>query len=185
MSIVDWKLIQLRYEAGQTPYAISQSLGGKPTKQGIAAKAKRDGWQRQPNALTVAEALPIVERARALAGPTKCTADRVAFVLELLGKGSTLALAARAAGISTKTLKRWQQDDPLFAEQCRQARAGKLADWIASIDRAAQTDWKAAKELLTQADDVDGFSRADTHGGITVVLNIDRDGKEPTIIQGN
>jgi hypothetical protein len=50
----DWKLIKLRYEAGQTAYAISQSLGGKPSKQGIHQKAQRDGWQRQDNALTVA-----------------------------------------------------------------------------------------------------------------------------------
>jgi hypothetical protein len=119
-----------------------------------------------------------------MTGPTKCTAERIAFILELLSSGSTEALAARAAGVNVKTLKRWQTEDPLLAEQCRQARAGKLADWIASIDRAATTDWKAAKELLTQADDADGFHRADTQGGITIVLNIDRD-NEGTVIQGN
>ena len=179
---IDWSLIKLRWEGGQTAYEISQSLGGRPSKQGIDSKAKRDSWKRHKNALVVAESLPLVERAKALTGPTKATAERVAFILDCIASGSSPALAARAAGINAKTLKRWQHEDPQFAEQCRQARAGKLCDWIATIDGAAMSgDWKAAKELLEQSADESGFQRTETHGGITVVLNIDRDHTaEPT-----
>ena len=118
-----------------------------------------------------------------MTGPTKVTAERVAFVLDLIGRGSSEALAASAAGISRKTLSRWKSEDPQLLEQMRQARAGKLAEWVSHIDSAASRDWKAAKELLTAAPDATDFSQQ-AAGGITIVLNIDRDDKG-TIIQGN
>lgn len=172
---IDWDLIRIRYESGQTPYAISRDLGGTPTKQGITKRAAKHGWTRMDNGvLAVAEALPIVQRARSLTGPTKCTAERVAFVLDLVSNGASIKLAANAAGIDPKTLKRWCADDPQLEEQLRQARAGKLAEWVSHIDRAARTDWKAAKSLLESSPDADGFNTA-SHGGITIVLNIDRE----------
>lgn len=183
---IDWDLIRLRYESGKTPYAISRDLGGRPSKQGIAKRAQREGWQQDAsNILAVAEQLPIVKQAQALAGPSKCTAERVAFVLELIGRGSSPKMAAAAAGISSKTLSRWTKDDPQLAEQIRQARAGKLCEWVSHIDAAASRDWKAAKDLLAAAPDADDFN-SQHHGGITIVLNIDRDGeayKPSTIIE--
>ena len=182
--MIDWDLIRIRFEGGQSAYAISRDLGGRPSKQGIAKRAAKEGWQVAPNgSLAVAEQLPIVKRAQALAGPGKATAERVAFVLELLGRGASIKLAASAAGISAKTLKRWQDEDPQLAEQMRQARAGKLAEWIAHIDSAAARDWKAADRLLQAAPEAEDFS-AQQHGGITVVLNIDRDHPEGIVIDG-
>ncbi len=175
---IDWDQVRLRFEAGQTPYAISQDLGGRPSKQGIAKRAHKEGWTRRENALSIAEQLPIVERARALTGPTKCTAERIAFVLELVGKGSPIKLAASAAGISDKTLKRWMADDPQLEEQVRQARAGKLSEWISHIDRHSERDWKAADRLLQVSPDAGDFNQVNT-GGITIVLNIDRESERP------
>jgi len=172
---IDWELIRLKYESGQSAYAISRDLGGTPSKQGIAKRAAREGWQQDAsNSLAVAENLPIVKQAQALAGPGKATAERVAFVLELIGRGSSPKMAATAAGITPKTLSRWTKADPQLAEQIRQARAGKLCEWVSHIDAAAARDWKAAKELLAAAPDADDFNQQQT-GGITIVLNIDRE----------
>ena len=174
---IDWKLVRLKYEAGQTAYAISQDLGGRPTKQGIAKRAAREGWtQGNANSLTVAESLPIVERARALTGPTKCTPERIAIILDAVAQGAPESLAAQAAGVCADTLRHWKGRDPQLAEQLRIARAGKLAEWVGHIDKAAQRDWKAADRLLAAAPEMQDWSQAGSHGGITVVLNIDRDG---------
>jgi len=153
----------MKFEAGQTPYAISRDLGGRPTKQGVAKRAAREGWQVQANStVSVAAELPIVKRAQMLTGPTKCTAERV-------------------AGINPKTLKQWTDQDPQLAEQLRQARAGKLAEWIGHIDGAASRDWKAADRLLQAAPEAEDFSQHQ-QGGITIVLNIDRDATQGPVI---
>ena len=41
---IDWDSIKDRWLMGESAYAISKSLGGKPTKQGISQKAKRHKW---------------------------------------------------------------------------------------------------------------------------------------------
>ena len=181
---IDWDFIRIRFEGGQTPYAISRDLGGRPTKQGIAKRAKREGWQQRENsALAIAAELPIVKQAQAMTGPHKSTAERVAFILDLVRRGASIKLAATAAGINPATLKRWQSEDAQLAEQLRQARAGKVAEWIAHIDTAASRDWKAADRLLQAAPEAEDY-RQDTHGGITVVLNIDRDQADGITIDG-
>lgn len=172
---IDWDLVRLKFENGQSAYAISQDLGGKPTKQGIAKRAQREGWQRRTNSLTIAEQLPIVQRAQALTGPHKSTAERVAFILEMVGSGASLKLAATAAGVSPKTLDRWQSEDPQLAERLRQARAGKLCEWLSRIDSASTRDWKAADRLLSASPEAEDWAAANNQGGITIVLNIDRD----------
>ena len=178
---IDWQLVRMKYEAGQSAYRIAADLGGRPSKQGISVRAKKEGWQKgNGNALTIAAELPIVQRAQALTGPTKVTAERLAFVLDLISRGSSESLASSAAGINPKTLSRWKAEDPQLAEQLRQARAGKLAEWVSHIDTAATRDWKAAKELLTAAPDATDFSQQ-AHGGITIVLNIDREETGTTI----
>ena len=180
---IDWQLVRMKYEAGQTAYRISQDMGGRPTKQGITLRPNKEGWNKGAgSAITIANELPIVKQALALAGPTKCTAERVAFVLDLVSRGSSERLTATAAGISAKTLARWKQQDPVLTEQLRQARAGKLAEWIGRIDEAATRDWKAADRLLQASPDLDDWSQTQ-QGGITIVLNIDRD-QQGVVIEG-
>ncbi len=179
---IDWQYIRLRYESGESAYKIAGAMGDRPTKQGIAKRAKREAWIRgNGNALTIASTLPIVKQAQALTGPSKCTAERVAFILDLISRGSTERLASSAAGIDVKTLKRWVKADAQLGEQIRQARAGKLAEWVSHIDRAASSDWKAARELLTTSSDASDWQPQAT-AGITIVLNIDRDAPQPSVV---
>jgi len=177
---IDWSLVRMKYEAGDSAYKIAQDLGGRPTKQGISRRAKAEAWARHNNPLVIARELPIVKRAQLLTGPSKCTAERVAFILELVGKGSNVKLACSAAGIGEKTLKRWCNDDQQLSEQLRQARAGKLAEYVSHIDAAASRDWKAADRLLQVAPEAEDYSQQQV-GGITIVLNIDRDEVKPVV----
>ena len=52
--MIDWASIKHRWVKGESAYAISKSLGGTPTKQGISQKAKRQEWEtlRQPGVLS-------------------------------------------------------------------------------------------------------------------------------------
>ena len=43
---INWDVIHLRYKQGETPYSISKSLGGVPSKVGIMKRAKRESWER-------------------------------------------------------------------------------------------------------------------------------------------
>lgn len=173
---VDWHYIRLRYESGDSAYMIAKALGGRPTKQGIENRAKREGWQRQTNTVSIARNLPIVQRALELSQQnSKATAERIGFALDLISRGSTEALAATAAGVTPETWSRWKREDKQLAEQVRQCRAGKVAEWISRIDTASARDWKAAQALLQAAPEAEGFQGSHGGSGITVVLNIDRD----------
>ena len=48
---IDWQLVRMKFESGQSPYAISRDLGGRPTKQGIAKRAAREGWKVTDNSV--------------------------------------------------------------------------------------------------------------------------------------
>jgi hypothetical protein len=176
---IDWEFIRLRWESGESSYAIAKALG-RPTKQGIDKRIKREAWVRKDNGITVARQLSIVERARAIGNGSKATAERIGLLLELMGKGSTAKLACSVVGISADTLTKWQAIDPQLTEQIRQARNGKVAEWFSHIDMAAKRDWKAADRLLQSAPEAENWQgTGHGSGGITVVLNIDRDGAMP------
>jgi hypothetical protein len=175
---IDWEFIRLRWESGESSYAIAKALG-RPTKQGIDARIKREQWKRHDNAITVARKLPIVQQARSLGPGHKRTPERVGLLLHLIERGSTEKLAAQACGLSQDSLTKWKREDSQLAEQIRQARSGKVAEWIGHIDRAAVTDWRAADKLLQSAPEAEDWSSTHGPGGITVVLNIDRDGLLP------
>jgi hypothetical protein len=117
-----------------------------------------------------------------LSGPTKCSAERVGIILDHIARGAPKNLAAAAAGISAETLRNWEKQDGQLSEQMRIARAGKVAEWIGHIDDHAQRDWKAADRLLQASDEVEGFKAGNSHGGITVVIAIDRDPTPDNIV---
>ena len=184
---IDWTRLRMRWEAGETSYSLSKDLGGTPSKQGIDRRAKTEGWQRGANAINLAEQLPLVQRAKGMAGFTKRTPEVVGTILQSVAQGATLKLAAQSAGVSPDTLRKWQAEDPAFKEQLRICRAGKLVEWLANIDAMARTDWRASKALLDsvskdEADEL-GLARDEPQKsddkGVTIVLNIDRAG-EPT-----
>jgi hypothetical protein len=72
--------------------------------------------------------------------------------------GATYELAARYAGISKDTFDRWRQKaekaapgTPLaqLRERLAEAEGRTAVHWLALINKATQTDWKAASWLLS------------------------------------
>lgn len=167
-----WNQIRLRWSRGESAYSISNSLGGHPTRQAIAKRARERGWSREVDGLVSDKHLrkhPI-----ALGKDSPETRERI---LELLRNGATLKLAAGAMGISPDTLLRWRKEDPLFAAQCHAARHQMLADCSHTLYASAQRDWKAAKHVLAVAPETRGeFSESRTHEPIEVIIHIDRSG---------
>ena len=45
--MTDWPAIKLMYQQGLSCYAISNRFDGKPTRQGIRKRAKREGWETE------------------------------------------------------------------------------------------------------------------------------------------
>ena len=173
----DWDAIHLRYKRGETAYAISKSLGGKPSKVGIMKRAKREGWQRiDEETMRTAENLPIVRRASGSA-LGKRTPENIALILESIEIGATEKVAAGIAGISPKTLTRWKQEDPRFAMEVHARRSQNVAEKLRYINEAAQRDWKAAAWSLER----DPYSREEFSNRNKekempkIILNIHRD----------
>jgi hypothetical protein len=83
------------------------------------------------------------------------TADQLVAMLRL---GNYLYVAVRAAGISRQTFDRWMlrgesdlpEDEPFKAFRARveRARAEGQVRHVATVSRAAETDWRAATWLL-------------------------------------
>lgn len=80
--------------------------------------------------------------------PRKYTEERADKFLQAVRAGATLRLAAHSAGISEDTLARWRRDRADFAEQVSVAEASAAVGWLELINKAAETDWRAALKLL-------------------------------------
>jgi hypothetical protein len=174
--MIDWELIKQRYRQGETAYAISKSLNGKPSKNGIANRAKKEGWdQISPETRTVAENLPIVRRARGSA-LGKRSPENIAVILDAISQGATEKVAAALAGVSAKTITRWKQEDPQLAMEIHARRAQKTAERIQQVERAAEKNWNAAAWLLERdPHSRDEFSKQNRQKEMpTVILRIDR-----------
>ena len=180
---LNWDVIRRRYMRGETPYAISKSLGGKPSKVGITKKAKREEWEQiDDETMRTAENLPIVRRASGSA-LGKRAPENIALILESIEQGATEKVAAGIAGISPKTLTRWKQEDPRLAMEIHARRSQNIAEMLRHINKAAQKDWKAAAWSLER----DPYSREEFSNRNKekempkVFLNIQLD---PVVIEG-
>lgn len=181
----DWTRIRLLYEGGMTPYKIAARYLNRPSAQGIRNRAKKEGWLVNEGSVAAASSLPGMP---ALGSPVNGSYDpeTVGVVLEMIGHGSTEKLACEAAGITQQTLIRWKHERPQFIDLLKQARARKLTEYLANIDRAAATDWKASQTLLEKAPEMEDWKpKQQGDGGVTVVLNIDRDPTGLTAIEGS
>lgn len=174
---INWDVIHLRFKQGETPYAISKSLGGIPSKVGIMKRAKREGWERiDEETMRTAENLPIVRRASGSA-LGKRAPENIALILESIEIGATEKVAAGIAGISPKTLTRWKQEDPRLAMEIHARRSQNVAEMLRHINEAAQRDWKAAAWSLER----DPYSREEFSNRNKekempiIILNIHRD----------
>ena len=173
----NWDVIRLRYMRGETPYAISKSLGGKPSRVAIAKRAKREGWERISEATKhTAKNLPIVRRAEGVA-LSKRTEENISIILDAVERGVSPTIAADLAGISPKTLGRWRKADPQLDLEIRARQAKNTVEDLGTIKDAAQKDWKAAAWSLER----NSYSREeygkqrDDKDQIQIILNIHRD----------
>jgi hypothetical protein len=179
--MIDWNLIKQRYRQGETAYAISKSLNGKPSKNGIANRAEREGWERiSDSTRSVAENLPIVRRARG-SSLGKRSPENIAVILDAISQGATEKVAAALAGVSSKTISRWKQEDPKFAMEIHARRAQKTAERIQQVERAAEKNWNAAAWLLERdPHSREEFSKQNRQKEMpTVILRIDRSSVTP------
>jgi hypothetical protein len=70
-------------------------------------------------------------------------------ILDALRDGATMELAARAAGISPRTLRRWRDRHETFNRKVQRAKAEAGADALDTINEAASDgDWRAASWIL-------------------------------------
>ena len=167
--MIPWDQIQVRWIQCESASAISNSLGGTPTRQGISKRAKKENWKQ----------LPTVSKKHLELSPMQLgqdTPENRGRVLELLEEGVPYKLAAGVIGVSRGTLLNWRKSDPLFQHQCQSARHRALADCAATVFRAKDKDWKAGKYILESAQE----SRGDYHRDrgkepIEVIININRD----------
>lgn len=157
---VNWHEIKARYEAGETAYSIAFDY--PITKQGIAKRAKMEGWGKgNSDWLTVAEQIENVPTAP----NAKSQPVLIAGILEAVSKGASETLAAQAAGIDSKTLSRWKSNSPQLSAAIRTARGQVAIERIDSIEQAHKRgDWKAAAYLL-ERDDTTRDDFGQTQGG--------------------
>lgn len=183
MSDFDWIYIRQCFENGEPANAIAKRMG-RPTKQAILQRAKREGWVAEAlpsSAQNGLPRLPAVAAALSISS-NKLTDELLQTVLGLIAIGSTEEIAAQAAGISARTWQGWKAQEPKLKDLVRRARAGKLSEWIGRIDRASDKDWKAAKALLeAQPETRDYFSSGGGGGRVEVVININREGEGVTV----
>ena len=173
----DWHYIRAKYESGMTAYQLSKRPD-MPSKQAIQNRANKHEWQRAETP----ERLPIVAKALAI-NSTLLTDDLLAVVLDLIANGATQEIAASAAGISPRTWQSWCKQDERLRDAVRRARAGKVAEWMQSIDTASKTDWRAGQWLLqTAAETREAFNKTAESNQLQVVFNIDRQAMSGPVI---
>ena len=185
---IPWNEIKARWESNETAYYIEQDFnrkGQKITRQGIEARAKRDGWVRRADGglMAVAENSPVVQPANGR-NLDKRSPERIAAILETISQGSPAYLAAESNGIDRGTWSRWCKEDYALAEQAQSARLSNLAMQVNVIHKAGQRgDWKASHTLLKAAPETkDYFAEDQKPPAIQFVLNITRDNIAPETI---
>jgi transposase-like protein len=141
----DWRLIQTRFESGESLGQISRSLGGHPSKQAISKRARKEDWEIYG---TAENAVDLVDAPMSLLTSGqwgKCTPENKARVVNALREGATFKIAAALIGISDRTLRDWRKDDPAFAAMCEAAQAEDMAETMATLKRMSRTDANIAK----------------------------------------
>jgi len=180
---IDWARIKHRWIKGESAYAISKSLGGRPSKQGISQKANREDWAtlRQPGVLSDKH------EEKSLVALGQDTPEARQAFLDALSKGVYQSIAAPACfGVTYQTVKNWRDKDPDFEMQVKNARARFAARHIQNIDQWSEKDWKASKYLLEVSPETrDQFSppQAKGGGGVTFQFQFSRN-PDVTVIEG-
>ena len=135
----DWDEIRKMYESGITPAEISRILGGRPTRQAISKRAKKEGWTVNPlvaepgvvNDFIVPSDLPVKKQA----------------VLMFLKAGGQTNQAHLVADVDRSTWNRWLKDE-WFASLVGKAQLSTTMKVVECALRGAAQDPKYAWEWL-------------------------------------
>ena len=138
----DWPAIFTLLDGGRTVREVAK-LPDTPTRQAISkALKKRDESGNQTKGQEVAERLPTQLG--------RNTPETKQIILDKIATGAPYELAARAAGVSDRTVRHWRANDADFAAAVETARAWHLAQMAGHISDAAPRDWKAASLIGQQ-----------------------------------
>jgi hypothetical protein len=171
---IDWHEVRERYQAGESANGIAKTTD--VSRQAIMKRAKKENWQGtkivviKPGAL-VANATDFTE----LLDRPKFNAEKLNEALEAMSIGANHAVAAALSGISIETWRLWRQDCPRFRGAIEAAQAHNARKALLSIDRAAETDWKAAeRQLASNPLTKEDYAKEQGSTGIQITFNINR-----------
>ena len=175
----------MRWQSGESGYAIAKSLGGKPTSQGISKRARKEGWA-ETSSETVSETgvsqQTWLGRCQDMTpvgfkdGP-----ERRANILQCLSEGMSKRAAANYAGISYDALNDWENKDTTLASQIREAEQGWHRRQLKKLDDSSDPKtamWQLEQHPATREDYVTN-SRAPGGNQFQVIVNIDRGSHSP------
>jgi hypothetical protein len=89
---------------------------------------------------------------------SKYSPEVVSDIVTALSMGATEQHAAFYAGISEDTFQRWEDKYADFADRVKRAKGQRAVKWLAKIEQAANTDWRAALAKL-QACERDSYGK--------------------------
>lgn len=161
---IDWPVIKVRYQSGESLGQISRSLDGRPTKQAIGQRAKREGWERIEPAETL-KRLPVKSSAWELLKPEQ------QLVIEAFALGArTIEEAAARACVSQSTIQRWKKDED-FGRLCQAARLQARDELVSKVKDFGSHEWRPNAWLLERLwKDEFGATQAVVHGNTFNVL---------------
>ena len=195
---LDWPTLKARYIAGESASALAHEFG--VTRQGIAKRAKREGWWDFDRAAvaTAAESRPVpvapatvASQATAPAVPDKetpqwpttelhpndrfgnRTLENKAIALDMAQHGATYTAIAAAIGITPPALKQWRDSDPEFDAEIKAAMAADVMTTLNGVNGAIlRGDARAAQWKLEKHPLVkdDYTNPRDGGGGPTIIV---------------
>jgi uncharacterized protein YjcR len=143
-----WDTIKGQWQSGVTSYRLAKSHGC--SKQAIDAMAKRRGWVKGQQATDLV--LPDKGQYPALAGATQASPETLALIIKGYESGAGISTVAAGAGLSPKTIRRWQDKDGSFESDCLRAQARHTQLMSDSIVNAGERDWRASAYALEHHD---------------------------------
>lgn len=181
---VDWGAIEAGYRAGKSCRQLAKDYPGI-SHVAIAKRARKSGWSVDA-AVETAMALTQLTTG-SLPETYKGTDERRAAILQKLAAGSTLDMAAKAAGITPDTLRSWRRSDTEFGTACDRAQVAWAERQVGHIDKAADRgDWRASSWLMERHPATrDEFGQQATKSGgptVRIELAINRFGDAVPVV---
>ena len=165
-----WAEIRTKFETDSTVNCVTLAKQYGVTRQAVDGKMRKEGWVKaNSQTLDVAKEFPIVESAN------NATPEAIAQFLNCMSLLRSEKLACDVIGVDPSTVWRWKKADESFAKAVQIARARKVTSWLQCVDQAAQSDYKAALELLKRAPETRDTFGESRETGTKIVFNIVRD----------